>query len=152
MLILHWLAAAIYVLPWYWNLDVRVVFAGLRESTWAMGGFSIGVLALGFFYEQPRSPIVPAGNVVVDQKLIRLYLGVGIVCYFGLSRIFGNTPTVSAIVNVASTCAIIGISLACWNADHARQRGYLWWWIAIAGLLPFVTIAVHGFIGYELAA
>ena len=46
MLILHWLAAAIYVLPWYWNLDVNVVFAGLQESTYAMGGFTIGVLAV----------------------------------------------------------------------------------------------------------
>ena len=43
MMMLHWLAAAIYLLPWYWNLDLRVVFAGLRESTWAIGGFTLGV-------------------------------------------------------------------------------------------------------------
>ena len=46
MMMLHWLAAAIYVLPWYWNLDLRVVFAGLRESTWAIGGFTAGVIAV----------------------------------------------------------------------------------------------------------
>jgi hypothetical protein len=151
MLILHWLAAAIYVLPWYWNLDMRVVFAGLQESTYAMGGFTIGVLAVGFLGNHQEPPI-PPGSAAIDQKLIRLYLGVGLVCYFGLSRIFGNTPTISAIVNVASTCAIVGIALACWNSDHARHRGYLWWWIAIAALLPFITIAVQGFIGYGLAA
>jgi hypothetical protein len=153
MLILHWLAAAIYVLPWYWNLDVRVVFAGLRESTYAMGGFTVGVLTLGLFHQPRQQPQIKAtANVAADQTFIRLYIGVGVVCYFGLSRVFGATPTLSAIVNVASTCAIVGIALACWNSDHAQKRGYLWWWLAIAGVLPFITIAVQGFIGYGLAA
>ena len=151
MLILHWLAAAIYVLPWYWNLELRVVFAGLRESTYAMGGFTVGVLAIGLL-RRPQANASPTQSVVIDQKLIRLYLAVGAVCYFGLTRIFAGTPTVSAIVNVASTCGVVGIALACWNSDHARHRGHLWWWIFIAALLPFVTIAVQGFIGYGLAA
>jgi hypothetical protein len=90
--------------------------------------------------------------VPVDPKLIRLYLAVGVVCYFGLSRLFATTPTISAIANVASTCGIVGIALACWNADHTRHRGYLWQWLLVATFLPFVTIAVQGFIGYGLAA
>jgi hypothetical protein len=152
MLILHWLAAAIYVLPWYWNLDLRVVFAGLRESTYAMGGFTVGVLALGFFSRQrPQFDIAPSRNFA-NQRFVRLYIGVGVICYFGLSRLVGTTPTLSAIVNMASTCAIVGIALACWNSDHARHRGYLWWWLSIAAVLPFITIAVQGFIGYGLAA
>jgi hypothetical protein len=150
MLILHWLAAAIYLLPWYWNLDLRVVFAGLRESTYAMAGFTVGVL--GFTLVRRTPPQVIAENVKADQKVIRLYLMVGVVCYFVLSRLFANTPTVSAVANVASTCGIVGIALACWNSDHTRHRGYLWQWLFIATLLPFVTIAVQGFIGYGLAA
>jgi hypothetical protein len=152
MLILHWLAAAIYVLPWYWNLDLRVVFAGLRESTWAMAGFTIGVLAIGFLGNLQWTAAAPGTDVVVDRKLVRLYLVVGVICYFGLTRVVGTTPTLGAIVNVASTCAIVGIALACWNASHQRAGGHLWWWLIIAALLPFVTIAVQGFIGYGLAA
>ncbi|HEX7794232.1 MAG TPA: hypothetical protein VF456_07780 [Vicinamibacterales bacterium] len=151
MLILHWLAAAIYLLPWYWNLDLRVVFAGLREATWAMGGFTIGVLAIGFVPSQ-RRPFGAVQDNLVDRKLIRFYLVVGVVCYFGLTRVVGTTPTLSAIVNVASTCAIVGIVLACWNANHQPGGGHPWWWLTIAALLPFVTIAVQGFIGYGLAA
>lgn len=151
MVILHWLAAAIYVLPWYYNLDLRVVFAGLKESTYAMGGFTLGVLAIAPFCRRPIE-LEPNRTSVPSQKLMRLYFGVGLACYFGLSRLFATTPTLSALVNVASTCALVGIALACWSADHARHRGYLWWWLLVAGLLPFVTIAVQGFIGYGLAA
>src|SRR5262249_41536494 len=151
MVILHWLAAAIYLLPWYWNLDLRVVFAGLRESTWAMGGFAIGVLAIGFLGRQ-RAPVASSQENLADRKLIRFYLVVGVICYFGLTRVVGATPTLSAIVNVASTCAIVGIVLACWNAQHQHGGAQPWWWLIIAALLPFVTIAVQGFIGYGLAA
>jgi len=151
MVILHWLAAAIYLLPWYWNLDLRVVFAGLRESTWAMGGFAIGVLAIGFLGSQ-RPPVASSQENLADRKLIRFYLVVGVICYFGLTRVVGTTPTLSAIVNVASTCAIVGIVLACWNAQHQHSGAQPWWWLIIAALLPFVTIAVQGFIGYGLAA
>src|SRR5262249_13784738 len=82
----------------------------------------------------------------------RFYLVVGVICYFGLTRVVGTTPTLSAIVNVASTCAIVGIVLACWNAQHQHGGAPPWWWLIIAALLPFVTIAVQGFIGYGLAA
>ena len=152
MLILHWLAAAIYVLPWYWNLDVGVVFAGLKESTYAMGGFTLGVLGLAAVYPRANqvNPIVR--NTVVNRKIVQVYLLVGAASYFVLAPFFAATPTLSAVVNTASSCAILGVALACWNSDHGRNRGYLWWWILAAAFLPFVTIAVQGFIGYGLAA
>lgn len=151
MLILHWLAAAIYVLPWYWNLDVSVVFAGLKESTYAMGGFTLGVLALTHLGKR-HAPTIAVRNTTADQKMVRLYLTVGIASYFVLAPFFATTPTVAAIINTASGCAIVGIALACWNSDHGKNREQLWWWLLSAGLLPFVTIAVQGFIAYGLAA
>lgn len=152
MLILHWLAAAIYVLPWYWNLDIGVVFAGLKESTYAMGGFTAGVLAVTFLKRRDPTAIVPNEPQLADEKIIRMYFIIGGASYFVLAPFFAATPTVSAIINTASSCAIIGVALACWNADHGKHRAYLWWWIAAAGTLPFITIAVQGFIGYGLAA
>jgi len=151
MMMLHWLAAAIYLLPWYWNLDLRVVFAGLRESTWAIGGFTLGVAIITALKRRHAETSVER-NIAADQKVVRVYLAVGVVAYFVLPRFLATLPTVSALVNMASTCAIVGIALACWNSDHSRNRSTLWWWLMIAGLLPFVTIAVQGFIGYGLAA
>ena len=150
MMMLHWLAAAIYLLPWYWNLDVRVVFAGLRESTYAMGGFTLGVIALMVVKHRPVD--VPIVQRAADRKMVRLYLGVGIISYFVLGRFLGTIPTLSALISMMSTCAIVGIALGCWNADHSKNPSALWWWLLIAGFLPFVTIAVQGFIGYGLAA
>jgi hypothetical protein len=152
MLILHWLAAAIYLLPWYWNLDVAVVFAGLKESTYAMGGFTVGVLAVTAWNLRYAQPNAVARDTAADRQFVRLYLGVGVASYFVLAPFFARTATVSAILNTASSCGIVGVALACWNSQHSRNRATLWWWLALAAMLPFVTIAVQGFIGYGLAA
>jgi hypothetical protein len=152
MLILHWLAAAMYLLPWYWNFDLGIVFAGLKESTFAMGGFTLGVLGVSAFGRHADSSSARMIATSADRKVVRLYLIVGVVSYFVLSPIFASTPTISAIISTASSCAIVGVALACWNADHSRNRAHLWIWVLVAGLLPFVTIAAQGFIGYGLAA
>jgi hypothetical protein len=152
MLILHWLAAAIYVLPWYWNLDVAVVFAGLKESTYAMGGFTLGVLGITHLGKRYVQAPTLVRDPIADHKMVQLYLIVGTASYFVLAPFFATTPTISAIFNTASGCAIVGIALACWNSAHHKHRAQLWWWVSIAALLPFVTIAVQGFIAYGLAA
>ena len=89
---------------------------------------------------------------IADPKIIQMYLAVGVVSYFVLAPFFATMPSVSAVANTASSCAIVGIALAAWNAHQSKNPGYLWGWVSIAALLPFVTIAVQGFLGYGLAA
>ena len=88
MLILHWLAAAIYVLPWYWNLDVNVVFAGLQESTYAMGGFTIGVLAITWSRRRHALEMAETKESIADHKIIQMYLAIGVGSYFVLAPFF----------------------------------------------------------------
>src|SRR6267142_3109360 len=44
--LLHWLAAALYLLPWYANHDPNVVALGLQQGTYAVVGFGVGSLLL----------------------------------------------------------------------------------------------------------
>lgn len=39
---IHWLAPAMYLLPWYTNVRYDLTAEGLRQSTFAILGFTIG--------------------------------------------------------------------------------------------------------------
>src|SRR6516164_7379023 len=39
--VIHWLAAAIYALPWYKPADLTMLY-GLQQSTYAIAGFAAG--------------------------------------------------------------------------------------------------------------
>jgi hypothetical protein len=153
LVILHWFAAVIYLLPWYSNLDLNVVFAGLQQSTYAFAGFTLGSVAISPLLMRHRdAESDPSGAVLADRGLIRTCLGMGIVSYFVLTPIVGTTPTVSAIVAAAASGVVVGLALGCWNGSHTRRGAKLWMWGAATTVAPFVTIAVQGFLGYGLAA
>ena len=42
----YWIGAAIALLPWYAPPDLDAIFAGFRQSTFALVGFAVGVLVL----------------------------------------------------------------------------------------------------------
>src|SRR4030095_4132790 len=129
LVILHWFAAVIYLLPWYSNLDVNVVFAGLQQSTYAFSGFTLGSVAISPLLMRRRdAESDPSGAVLADRGLIRTCLGMGIVSYFVLTPIVGTTPTVSAIVAAAASGVVVGLSLGCWNGSHTRSGATLWMW------------------------
>jgi len=151
LVVLHWLAAAIYLLPWYWNLNEAVVFAGLRESTFALSGLAIGVAATLLMGRRPRVSDSFERSALAEARILRAYFAIGVVAYAVLAPRVADVPTISAVVNGASNCAVLALALACWNSSH-RPRGGLWRWGLAATLFPFVTIVTQGFLGYGLAA
>jgi hypothetical protein len=152
MFVLHWLAAALYLLPWKPTFDEATVFAGLQQSTYAIAGFAIGTgIVLPWVSRRLARSETPPHPPHADSRLVNTYLMVGVVSYGVLTPLFGSTPTVAAIVTGAASCTVLGLALGCWNAAH-RKDGSLWLWAAITLLLPFVTIAVQGFLGFGLAA
>jgi len=153
LVILHWFASSIYLIPWYSNFDPTVVFAGLQESTLAFGGFTVGAVAtISWLLRGRGAEVAPAASRLADPGLVRTCLGLGIVSYFVLTPIVGTAPTLQAIVAAAASGIVVGLALGCWNGSHTRSGAKLWMWGAATTVAPFVTIAVQGFLGYGLAA
>ncbi len=152
MFVLHWLAAVIYVLPWFSNLNPDVVFAGLAQSTYAMAGLTVGVVGVSWLTTSNRVAMGAAQGAAADARALRLYTIVGAGAYVVLTPLLGNVATLSAIVSSASGCVVMALAIVCWNTAHGPRPGRLWWWLALVSFLPFITIAVQGFMGYGLAA
>ncbi len=154
LVVLHWLAATLYLFPNYSNLDPETVLAGLKESTYGFLGFACGAMTatLWSYTHSVQFPRDPDGPYFADTSRIRLYLAIGIGSYFVLGPMLGNVATVSAVVSAASGFVVIALALGCWNAAHRPGRWDLILWLGFVGSLPFVTIAAQGFMGYGLAA
>lgn len=154
LFVLHWLAAVIYLLPWYSNLSPAIVYDGLQQSTIALVAFSIGALAstIWAYMRYGQAPRDPEEVVFADTYRVRAYLLMGSIAYVVLMPMLGNIPTVSAIVSAASSLVIVGLVLGCWNAARAPSPVALVGWLLVVAALPMITIAAQGFLGYGLAA
>jgi hypothetical protein len=153
LFILHWLSAAIYLLPWYWNLDDQVVLAGLQESTYAISGFAVGTTVITI-WASAHSPLhTTPEREVADPLLVRTLAIVGLLAYFVGIPLTARLPTIGAVISAASGGAVVALAVACWDAAHDRHKSSrLWLWLAGTCLLPFITIAVQGFMGFGLSA
>lgn len=145
--LIHWLGAATYLLPWYWNHDIDVVEAGFVQATYGVVAFAAGVLFIAPIatrvFQFPPSAGVPRQP---DARLPKTYIAVGFVSYFVLMPILGGLPTLTALLSAAWNLVVVGFALACWKAWHERGR-FMWWLIAVMSL-PFITIVFQGFLGY----
>lgn len=152
LLALHWIAAAIYLVPGYRNLDLGMVTSGLRISTYALLGFTIGAAWVTW---RMQRDIQKTSNVkippTVDRRVLVTCFAIGLASYLAIP-IAGGIATVSSVVSAGSGFVVIGLALQCWNASVRGDIARLAGWLALAAALPFVTIAVQGFIGYGLAA
>ena len=154
LIVLHWLAAAIYLLPWYYLLDPELVLDGLQVSTYGFVGFSTGVLlsTAWAYVRYPNLSRKPEQVLFAEPGRLKKYLLIGAVSYGVLAPLLTNVATVSAIVNAASGFVVIALALVCWNAAHDERRLRFWGWLLLVSSLPFITISVQGFMGYGLAA
>jgi hypothetical protein len=152
--VIHWLAPAIYALPWYTRPDELLV-AGLRESTIAIIGFAIGcgVLVPIILRRNPDPGVEERTREddSGDRWLRRTYLGIGVVAYF-LAPVLQPVPTIGALASVASNLLLVAFAMECWNALRTSRGATIWRWIGLAALLPFVTIVTQGFLSYGFAA
>src|SRR5437867_2555936 len=79
--LIHWPAAVIYIDPGYTNWLPEVVEAGFRESTFAIVGFSLGVLLIAPRLHRlfVRSGDQAIAEVRPDVRLAYAYMAVGLV-------------------------------------------------------------------------
>jgi hypothetical protein len=152
--VMHWMSAALYLLPWFPDYRIEPTTDGLRESVVAMVAFAIGsevVLWLGGGGREER--IAAAEHQPsVDQRTVNFYLLSSVVLYGVFFPIAHRLPSATALVSTGSTLIVVGIGLKCWNAWTSDRKGSVWLWLLATTGLPVVTVLGQGFLGYGFAA
>ena len=151
--LIHWVAASLYLLPWYQYYDVDVVEAGLQQSTYGILAFACGSLVLApIVMNLCRFPKDLVVSYAPHPDLPKAYMVLGIASYLLLSSFLGRVPTANALIAVGQQLFVVGLCLACWRAWQESNMIRFIGWSSIALLLPFVTIISRGFIGYGMVA
>jgi hypothetical protein len=148
----YWIGAAITLLPWYDPANLDEIFAGFQQSTFALAGFAVGVLLLAPKPVTTRVGTTPTGNPAGDERLPRLYVIIGLICFLVLLPVASRIPSGSALVSQGWNLVVAGLALGCWCAwTRARSVAFGWWLAATLGL-PLLTILTQGFLGYGTTA
>jgi hypothetical protein len=169
MALYYWVAAILYVVPWYTPLDNPVVVRlGLEEATYAIAAFAVGAIAVSHFSGRTvrtgatefavdgiaaSGPIHFARDAHTEAPALPLtYVSIGVVSYIAVETVLHNVPTFTALSSVGSQLVVVGICVGCWYASKRRSRGRLALWLLAAALLPLVTTVTQGFLGYGSVA
>ena len=156
---IHWLAAALYVLPWYSASGEGLVAEGMKLSAIALVSFAVGAEIvyrwLSIHRERrPQTRVSDDAHAEVSRIspfAASWYLAAGVFLYAIVTPFAGRLPTLTALVNTGSAVIVLGISLKCWNAWQSG-RPNVWWWLMATAILPLITVATQGFLGYGMAA
>ncbi len=143
---LHFLAAALYVLPWYAGMDREFVQGGLFIALEGLLGFAIGAVLMSRRL-QAQAPEL-AAEPATQTQAGWLYLGFGVVLYTVVRAGVSGIPSVGAIAAGGSSLVIFGLCLQCWQMPRQRQVA----WLLAGALLPFITILTQGYLSYGIAA
>lgn len=150
--LIHWPAAALYVLADHANFDPDLVEAGLLESVYGIAALAVGVALVAPLLLRWFPGITRPGKArTPDRRLPPLYTGIGLVAYLVLLPVFGRVPTLNALVAAMWSLAVVGLGLGCWGAWRRGHRAALLGWLAAVSVLPFVTILAAGFLGYGIS-
>jgi hypothetical protein len=158
MAILH-AGALIYLLPWYdpnkdayirsQGLNIVDVSAGFALSTFAVLGFSAGVLTSESLYKVRMRPM----RLRVDsvRRFGRTLVAIGIVSFFVILPVAGKIPSGTAIASSAVNLSVVGLCLLGYNSLREQGGAKL---RVLAGTLalPASTILFMGFVGFGVTA
>ena len=148
---IHWAAAAIYLLPGY-TQDPTATILGTEQSLYGVLAFVFGSLALTpVLFDSGILPRVQ-GIHVPDPRLPKAYLVFGGGFYVLVSTGLGGVPTLSAIIASGQELTVIGLGLCWWQAWRAQNVPQMALWLGVSFLPPFFTVVTRGFIGYGAVA
>ena len=153
--VMHWLAATIYLLPWYGGPRLDFTASGLREAAIAMIAFAVGseiTLAILRRRHIDLTGDTEPEEKPVDGRLVTLYLVAGAVLYGVILPLASRLPSVTAFASAGSTLVVVGVSLKCWNSWVRGAGPRLWLWLAATSVFPLMTLITQGFLGYGFAA
>ena len=158
--LIHWPAALLYALPWYWNQNIDLVKAGFNQSVYGIVAFTGGVVCVRLFLQSssrkrvgsPQSSVPVLKHPEPGHKLPVIYIIVGLASSLVLSPVVGRLPTVNAVVAMAGQLTVVGLCLACWQAWRAKHYRAFTRWLSAAFALPLITIVFQGFLGFGAVA
>src|ERR1044071_7609397 len=141
--VIHWLAGAIYALPWYLPAD-SAMSLGLAQSTYAIAGFALGsaIILPMLLQKGSDSAAEPPIKIVANSTLAHTCLVVGLVAYFVLEPMLHGLPTIGAIVSATSNLLLVELGIECWNGlqSTGSKKCSCWRWVALCACMPFMTI------------
>lgn len=154
--LIHWPAALTYLFPLTAGPDADRVIRGFHYSTLGIMGFAVGSIVFAPFLiralEAPRSHTAAAERRLPDARLPWTYVLIGICSYLILNPLLGGIPTVSAISGATTQLIIAGFCLGLWYHWFSGQHKKFLAVLALAFMLPMVTILRQGFLGYGAIA
>ncbi len=149
---LHWLAPLLHLLPWFEPVRGDLTSEGLRQSTWALVGFAVGVELLNARSRRSaESTVTEFQNKKAQERLIRVYLAAGVLLYIA-ALLGGRLPLIAAVVSTGSTLVAVSVGLKCWNAWRFERYGRMWLWLVLAAFFPLLTVLTQGFLGFGFVA
>ncbi len=149
---IYWLAASMYVLPWYLSPDFDMTVGGLRVATVAMLAFGLGgEIGTALFRRFGPAPM-QSDPIAADPRLANAALAVGAMFYIVISPIVAALPTAEALASTTSSLMVLGVALKAWNAWQNGRTVRTWLWLAATLLAPFITVVGQGFLGFGFAA
>ena len=150
---IHWMAAALYVLPWYGSAAIDYTVIGLRVSAIAMSAFAVGGELGSVLFERfgPRVPQA-SGRRLMSPRIVNVYLVGGLVFYGSVYPLLAGLPTVSALAATSFSLIVLGLALKSWNAWQTERRLLVWLWLLVSSGFPLMTLIGQGFLSFGFAA
>jgi hypothetical protein len=150
--LIHWVGAAIYVLPAFQDHDPHLTEMGFEQSLYGVVAFAVGGLIITPILV--RKGILPRakGTHQPDPRLPKAYIACGVLFYLLLSTFLGRLPTATAIISTGQQLVVVGLGLCCWRAWREQSVRRLLAWLAISLVLPFATLITAGMLGYGAVA
>ena len=150
--LIHWLAPAFSLLPWYRNPDYRLMEAGVEQSLYGIAAFAFGSLFVGPFLINTGLLARGAERHEPDRRLPFAFVCAGAIFYGLLSTSLKSLPSATAIISTGQQLLVVGVGLCCWQSWREGNARNLALWIGAALAFPFITIVTRGFIGYGAGA
>ena len=153
-LLLHWVAASLYLVPWHRFPNPDAVRKGLEQSTYGMVAFAIGSLLLApairrFFKAGEQTGFVEQASDSLDYA----YLALGGLSYAAiLFANLGQVPSLTAVVSACQQFLLVGLCLRCRSAWLKGKTDIALIWVGLGFVLPFFTIVTSGFLGFGALA
>jgi hypothetical protein len=149
----HFLGGIIYLLPWYSTAMIENVERGFEATTLGVLAFTLGnAFVTPLIVKITGWPRVQTTRQRPEKRLAFAYLATALSCYFVLIPLWGNIPTLGAVLNCGWTLMVVGLCLLVWHAYQQGAQRRMFFWLIATIFLPFTTVITQGFLGYGAAA
>ena len=129
---------------------------GFKQTVIGMIAFLAGVMIAKCVFVASPGQQASAGrrqgftsqSLAALDRLALLYIGVGVVVFFVLSRLFVSIPSATAITAPLGSLIMVGACLRFWVARESRNWLKFWSTMALLPVLPLTTLVLGGFVGH----